>query len=131
VFEFSPVLSIYFNSALTYLISVVVVTIWFMLMFRFLPDGRPRWNIALAGAFLTAILFTVGKLVLHALLSYSNINSLYGTSAAVVLILLFVFYSALILYYGAAFTKIWAEHKGQPIQPVRHASHYKVVETDL
>lgn len=130
VFEFSPLLSIYLNSVLSYIISILVVTLWFAIVFRFLPDGRPDWDIAFSGAFFTAILFSVGKLVLHWLLTYSNINTLYGTSTSIVLLLLFVFYSALILYYGAAFTKLWAEHKGRPIKPNHGAMHYKVTEAD-
>ena len=131
IFEFSPLLSAYFNTALNYIISVFIVTLWFAILFRFLPDGRPDWHIALAGGFVTAILFNAGKLLLRLLLSYSNINTVYGTSAAIVLLLLFVFYSSLILYYGAAFTKIWALFKGHPIQPLHHAVSYKVVETEV
>jgi len=130
LFEFSPLLSIYFNSVLSYIISIVVVMLWFAIVFRYLPDGRPDWDIAITGAFFTAILFSIGKLILHWLLTYSNINTLYGTSASIVLLLLFVFYSALILYYGAAFTKLWAIHQGRPIKPVNGAMHYKVTEAD-
>jgi membrane protein len=128
VFELSPLLSIYFNTALNYIISIFVVTTWFVIVFRFLPDGRPEWSVAFAGALVTALLFTVGKVILHWLLTYSNINTLYGTSASIVLLLLFVFYSSLILYYGAAFTKVWGIEHGKPIRPVPHAIHYKVTE---
>ncbi len=131
IFEVSPLLSFYFNSTLNYLISIISVTLWFAVVFRFLPDGRPGWSVAFAGAFLTAILFNIGKIVLRWLLTYSNINTLYGTSASIVLLLLFVFYSALILYYGAAFTKIWAIHKAQPIHPLPHAMHYRIIESDV
>ncbi|MFL5773944.1 MAG: YihY/virulence factor BrkB family protein [Flavisolibacter sp.] len=130
VFELSPLLSVYLNSVLSYFISILVVTLWFAIVFRYLPDGRPDWDIAFSGAFFTAILFSVGKLIVHWLLTYSNINTLYGTSASIVLLLLFVFYSALILYYGASFTKLWALHKGRPIKPVQGAMHYKVTEAD-
>ena len=131
IFEISPLLSFYFNSILNYFFSILVVTIWFSILFRFLPDARPRWSVAFAGALLTAILFTIGKLLLHWLLSYSNINTLYGTSASIVLLLLFVFYSALILYFGAAFTKVWGIHKNMPIKPLPHAIHYKITESEL
>ncbi len=131
IFELSPILSGYFNSALNYLVSIIIVTLWFAFVFRFLPDGRPDWNIAFAGALLTAILFTIGKMILHWLLSYSNINNVYGTSASIVLLLLFVFYSSLILYFGAAFTKTWGAHRHQPIRPLPHARHYSLIEEDL
>lgn len=129
--EISPLLSIYFNSILNYIVSIVIVTLWFALVFRYLPDGQPKWKIAFAGAFLTSILFTIGKVILHWLLTYSNINTLYGTSASIVLLLLFVFYSSLILYFGAAFTKIWGIYKDEPIRPLPHATHYRLVEAEV
>lgn len=131
IFEFSPLLSFYFNSVFNYFFSILIVTLWFSILFRFLPDGRPAWRIAFAGGLLTAILFNIGKIILHWLLSYSNINTLYGTSASIVLLLLFVFYSALILYYGASFTKIWGQYKGQPIKPLPHAIHYRLTESQM
>lgn len=131
VFEFSPLASIYFNSILNYFFSIIIVTLWFAMLFRYLPDGRPEWDISFTGALLTSLLFTVGKIILHWLLSYSNINTLYGTSASIVLLLLFVFYSALILYYGAAFTKVWGSHNGKPIRPLAHAMHYRIAEAEI
>ncbi len=131
IFDFSPLLSILFNTALKHILSVLIVMIWFAILFRFLPDGRPKWSIAFTGAFLTAILFTIGKIILHWLLSYSNINTVYGTSASIVLLLLFVFYSALILFYGAAFTKLWGMYKNRPIRPLPHAMKYRLVEEEI
>ena len=131
IYEISPVLAVYFNGTVNYLFSIMIVTVWFAMVFRYLPDGRPGWRIAFSGAFLTSILFTIGKIILHWLLSYSNINTLYGTSASIVLLLLFVFYSSLILYFGAAFTKIWGIYKDEPIRPLPHATHYRLVESEI
>lgn len=131
IFEVSPLFSFYFNSFVSHIVSVIIVTVWFAIMFRFLPDGRPEWKVAFAGALLTGLLFTLGKFILHWLLTYSNINTLYGTSASIVLLLLFVFYSSLILYFGAAFTKVWGIYHGRPIKPLPHAMHYKLVETEM
>ncbi|HEU4471190.1 MAG TPA: YihY/virulence factor BrkB family protein [Flavisolibacter sp.] len=130
IFELSPLLSVYFNTVLSQIISILIVTVWFTIVFRFLPDGKPRWNIALAGGLLTSLLFAAGKAILHWLLSYSNINTLYGTSASIVLLLLFVFYASLILYYGAAFTKVWGIYRGLPILPRHYAMHYRVTEAE-
>ena len=126
--EVSPALAFYVNNALTHVFSLVFVTLWFAITFRLLPDARPSWKVALTGAFVTAILFTVGKNILRLLLINSNIGTLYGTSASVVLILLFVFYSSLILYFGAAFTKVWADYLHDPIKPLSYATRYKVTE---
>ena len=131
IFEISPLLSVYFNTVVNALVSLLIVTVWFTLLFRYLPDGRPAWRVAFAGAFVTGLLFAVGKIILHWLLSYSNINTVYGTSASIVLLLLFVFYSSLILYYGAAFTKVWGIHIKKPIRPLPHAVHYRLVEAEI
>ncbi len=131
IFDFSPQLSIYFNSILRYVVSIIVVTLWFTIVFRYLTDGRPSWKVSFAGGVVTAILFSFGKIVLQWLLSYSNLNTVYGTSASIVLLLLFVFYSAMILYYGAAFTKTWSLHQGDPIRPMHHAMHYRIIESDV
>jgi membrane protein len=118
----------YFMGLLTYIFSILLVTFWFGIIFRLLPDARPTWKIALTGAFVTAILFNLGKYVLRLLLTTGNLHSLYGASASIVLILLFVFYTSLIMYFGAAFTHVWAEYKHEPIKPMPYASRYKLTE---
>ena len=128
--EVSPLLSVYFNRLGNLILSILFVTIWFAMVFRYLPDARPRWNVALAGGLLTAVLFTFGKIFLRWLLSYSNINTLYGTSASIVLLLLFIFYSSLIFYFGGCFTKEYGIHINEPIQLLPHARHYKLVEEE-
>ena len=131
IFEISPLLSVYFNTFLNQVVSLVIVMLWFTIVFRYLPDGKPQWKIAFPGALVTALLFSIGKFILHWLLTYSNIKTVYGTSTSIVLILLFVFYSSLIMYYGAAFTKVLANHKGYPILPRPYAIYYKLMETNV
>ncbi|HEY8388208.1 MAG TPA: YhjD/YihY/BrkB family envelope integrity protein [Parasegetibacter sp.] len=129
--ETSPLVAVYFKSSLNYLISIITVAAWFSMVFHFLPDGRPVWKINIVGALVTSLLFNLGKLILKWLLSYSNINTFFGTSASIVLLLLFVFYTSLIFYFGASFTKIWAIYKGKPIKPLPHAMHYDIVEKPI
>ncbi len=124
VTELMPGVGLIFNNVLSILISLLTVWAWFTVLFRYIPDGRPSWKVALSGALLTGILFNIGKYVLRWLLPGSNIGVVYGTSASIVLLLLFVFYSSLILYYGAAFTKVWSVHINQPIVPVDNAINY-------
>lgn len=128
--ELVPSFAPYFNTGLNHLLSIFIVTVWFAALFRYLPDGRPQWDVALMGALLTSVLFNIGKIVIRWLLTYSNINNVYGASGSIILLLLFVFYSSLILYYGAAFTKIWGIHHRQPIKPKHNAMHYKLAETE-
>lgn len=126
----SPLLSVYFNTVLNYVVSIIVVMLWFVMLFRYLPDGRPTWRVAFTGALVTACLFTIGKFILHLMLSYSSLNNLYGTSASIILLLLFVFYTSLILYFGASFTRMWGEYKAEPIEPHSYAGRYKVTESE-
>lgn len=125
-----PALDAYYNSTLNYVMSVVWVTIWFYLVFYFIPDGRPRLKPGLVGALVTGILFTIGKIVLKVMLTYSSINTLYGASASTVLLLLFMFYSSIIFYFGAAFTNEWSSHIGQPIRTMHHAMRYELKTTE-
>lgn len=115
----------YSNGTLSTLLSIAIVCTWFTVLFRYLPDGRPNWKVAFIGGLLTSILYNAGVIVLKWLLLNSNIGLVYGASASIVLLLLFVFYASLIFYYGAAFTKVWGEYLGQPIQPVLHAELYE------
>lgn len=119
-------ISFIFRSAVNDILAFALVTCWFMLLFRFLSLGRPAWKVAFVGGFVTGILFTIGKMVLRALLNQSNLTTIFGTSASIVLILLFVFYSSLILYYGASFTYEYALYKRQPIKPLSYAGHYRI-----
>jgi membrane protein len=126
VFNLSAQHIVLFNKVADYIFSLLAVTIWFTILFRYLPDGRPFWRVALFGGALTSLFFNIGKLILHVLLNYQNIDAIYRTSASVVLLLLFVFYSSLILYFGAVFTKLYAERKHFTIKPLANASHYRL-----
>ena len=126
--SFKPQVGTFLNSALNELIFTIIVTIWFSVLFRFVTDGRPKWRHALAGGIFTAILFTAGKLTIRYLLALSNIQIIYNTSAALVLILLFVFYAAIIFYYGGCFVKIISDLAGNPIHPVEGAYKFEVHE---
>lgn len=106
------------------IISLILVTILFAMLFKFLPDARPSWKTVIAGACFTGLLFTLGKLLMQWLLSYSSMQTIYGASTSSVLLLLFVFYSSFIFYFGACFTKIWAEFHNNPIRPAKHAEKY-------
>jgi membrane protein len=128
IHEVLPTTGFLFYGAVSGAISIIIVSIWFMAVFRFLPDGKPTWKVAFTGGLITSILFHFGKLLLGKLLPGSNIGAVYGTSASIVLLLLFVFYSSLIFYFGAAFTKVWSDHINQPIKPLHYAQEYHYTE---
>jgi membrane protein len=119
---------IYFKSVLNEIIGIIIVSAWFILLFRFLADGKPRWKASLVGGLLTGILFTAGRLLLRFLLVDSNVSHLYGSSASFVLVLLFVFYSSFILYYGACFIIVYSQNKNWLIRLNRKTYNYKIEE---
>ena len=124
--EIWPWGSMYFKSATQQIASVIIVAAWFILLFRFLADGRPTWKASLIGGLLTGILFIAGKLLLRLLLVSSNISDLYGAAGSFVLVLLFVFYSSFILYYGACFISVYSEKRQWPIVAGGNAYKYRI-----
>lgn len=102
-------------------LSFVVVTGLFALIFKVLPDAKVAWRDVWVGALLTAALFTIGKYALGLYLGKSNVASAYGAAGSLVLILLWVYYSAQILLYGAEFTQVYANRLGERIVPAPNA----------
>ncbi len=99
------------------LISMGAVLLLFAVIFKVLPDAELKWRDALIGSFFTAVLFLIGKSFINLYLSRSSTVSAYGGAGAVVLIILWVYYSAIILYFGAEFTKVYANEYGGKIRP--------------
>lgn len=116
------------NSVIRQGISIIIVTIWFSVLFKVLPDARASWKVVFAGGVFTGILFTLGKNIIRYLLAAGNLNTIFGASSSLALILLFVFYSSLILYYGACFTKAFAQSIHDPITSTENSIKYKMVE---
>lgn len=103
------------------IISTFIVATWFGIIFCFLPDGRIPPRICFTGAFVTAILFNIGKVLLKKLLVTVQLQELFGKSSAVVLLLLFVFYSSILFYFGAMYTKLLANTRNIAVKPLPHA----------
>lgn len=118
----------YFQSVYKHAISFLVAWGWFAVVFRYLTDARPQWRTVWVGAFFTAVLFTVGKAILQSALTGGSIPTVYGASASLVLLQLFVFYISLLIYYGAAFTTEWASHHNQKIWLPDYLSYYTIEE---
>jgi membrane protein len=107
--------------ALNYVILFVVITTLFAIIFKILPDAKIRWKDTYVGATFTAVLFLIGKFVISFYLGNSNIGVTYGAAASVVIILLWVYYTSIILYFGAEFTKIYTMNFGGGIVPDKTA----------
>jgi membrane protein len=102
-------------------LSFAVITGLFALIFKILPDAKVAWRDVWVGALLTAALFTTGKYALGLYLGKTNVASAYGAAGSLVLILLWVYYSAQILLYGAEFTQVYANRLGERIVPTPDA----------
>ena len=107
----------------------IVVTLVFTIIFKVLPDARIRWKDALIGAIVTAILFLIGKYIISYYLSFSKSMNLYGAATSIILLLSWVYYSSMILYYGATFTEVYAHRYGKGITVNDNAVHIIKHET--
>jgi membrane protein len=106
---------------LNIIVSLLVVTLLFALIYKVLPDVDISWKDVWVGGLVTALLFTVGKYLISLYLARSTTTSAYGAAGSLVVILLWVYYSAQILFLGAEFTQVYARHYGKEIVPTRGA----------
>jgi membrane protein len=106
---------------LSFIFTFLIITVLFVLMFKFLPDAKIKWKDVTVGAVVTALLFILGKFGISIYLSLSDIGSAYGASSSIVLILVWVYYSSIILFFGAEFTQVYAKHLGASITPCDYA----------
>jgi membrane protein len=103
-------------------VALVVATLLFAAMFKLLPDAKMRWKDVWVGAFITALLFVIGKTLIGLYLRNSDIGSAWGGAAAsMVGMLVWVYYSSLIVLFGAEMTQVWANDFGAGIEPARGA----------
>jgi membrane protein len=102
-------------------ISIAVFTVLFGLIFKFLPDVKITWRDVFAGSLMTAILFSLGKWAIGLYLGHSAIGSAYGVAGSLIVTMVWVYYSAIILLFGAEITQVYARHFGSGIHPDRHA----------
>lgn len=109
--------TIYIFYGVNLLIVFIIITLLFTLIFKTLPDGKIVLRDCVIGASFTAFLFMIGKFAIGAYLGSSSVASVYGAAGSVILILVWVYYSAIILYFGAEFTKVFAHTHGKKIVP--------------
>lgn len=107
----------YLFYAINSVIVFVVITFLFSVIFKVLPDATIKWRDATIGAIFTAFLFLAGKLLINYYIGRANLGITYGTAASVIIILVWVYYSSIILYFGAEFTKMYALQAGHGIRP--------------
>ena len=101
-------------------VSLLVLTFVFALFFQYVPDAEISWRDVWLGGLLTAVLFTLGKTAIGVYLGQASVGSAYGAAGSMVVLLVWVYYSALILFFGAEFTQAWATRHGE-VTPQPHA----------
>ncbi len=114
-------LTVYVFYGINLLLTLAAVVLLFTIVFKILPDAVIRWRDALHGAIFTGLLFILGKLLIGLYLAHSNFGIMYGAAASFVLILIWVYYSSIILYFGAEFTKNHAIGYGNGVRPSENA----------
>lgn len=110
-----------FLEVLNFAFSQIIVTALFATIFTVLPDVKVKWKTNIIGAFMTSLLFLIGKYLIGFYFSQSDPASVYGAAGSLVLLLLWIYYTCLILFFGAEFTVNWALHRGIKIEPSENA----------
>ena len=117
----------YIENTLSFIISIFL----FALIFKVLPDAKIKWKDVGVGAFITSILFSAGKIAIGYYLGQSNVANIYGAGSSIMIILVWAYYSSMILYLGAEFTKVYAATFGGKIFPNNYSEWIVVKETPV
>lgn len=125
-----PELTIVIIEVGNFLVSFAIAMVIFAMIYRFLPDVQIKWQVTWVGSFITALLFLIGKALISFGLGSSNIGAIYGSAGSLVLILLWVFYSSLIFFYGAEITQQYAEMYSHEIVPKDYAVRIEINEIE-
>ncbi len=110
-------------------ITFIVIAILFGVIFKFLPDAEIKWKHVRGGAIFTAILFIVGKYLIGLYMQFTAPESAYGAAGSIIIILLWIYYTSAILYFGAEFTKVYTKWTSGEILPSRFA--VRVIQTEI
>lgn len=113
---------------LGYLLTFLLIVLMIAIVYKFLPDAIVEWKVVWIGAFITAFLFMIGRLAISFYLTQSSMTDAYGVAGALVLILVWIFYSAIILFYGAEVTQQYALYFAHDIVPKEHAVKIRTEE---
>jgi membrane protein len=107
--------------AINFGISLAATTLLFAVLFKFLPDGKVRWRDLWVGALATALLFSIGRFLIGFYLARGSVSSPYGAAGSLVVLMLWIYYSSQVLFFGAEFTRVFSERFGKGVEPRRGA----------
>lgn len=125
-----PEITVVLANGINLLISFFVITLLFGAIFKVLPDAKIPWKDVRSGAFFTACLFMLGRFLIGLYITTTGTGSAYGAAGSVIVILVWVYYTAAILYMGAEFTRVYSEYKGHNIEPASFAVHIEQKEVE-
>jgi membrane protein len=112
------------------LLTFIVISLLFATIFKVLPDAVIRWKDVAIGAIFTATLFMIGKFLITFYIGKTDIGGSYGAAGSLVILLLWVYYSSIILYFGAEFTKVYATRFGCEIRPNDYAVTVQTIQVE-
>ncbi len=128
--HFLPGITIWIFSGINLALSFIVIATLFGVIFKVLPDAKIKWKDVRSGAFFTALMFMLGQYLISLYLQYSAQGSAYGAAGSIIVLLVWIYYTAAILYIGAEFTQVYAEANGSTIEPAPYAVHVKQEEVE-
>jgi membrane protein len=128
--SYFPDITVLLLNIINVVISFIVITTLFGVIFKVLPDAKIAWRDVRAGAFFTACLFMLGRYLIGLYIETTAAGSPYGAAGSIIVILLWVYYTAAILYIGAEFTRVYADHIGARIQPAKYAVYVEQTERE-
>ena len=128
--QFFAAASVYMVFAINRIFIIAIVAMLFTFMFKYLPDGKVKWKDAMRGALFTSIFFMLGKAGIGYYLIYSHAASMYGVAGSLVVLLLWIYYSSVIIYFGVTFTKVYAYLYGGKIIPRSYAVYLETKEIE-
>ncbi len=128
--NFFPEITVAIFYVVNWVLTIGISTVTFAVIFRVLPDAEIRWKDVFIGSLITAILFSLGKFGISIYISQTKVGSTYGAAGSLVILLVWIYYSSIILYMGAEFTKAYAVKYGAPIKPNTYAVTTKQIEVE-
>jgi membrane protein len=120
----------YFVTIVDQLLSFIIITGLFAVIFKVLPDAKIKWRDVSKGAIVTGLLFILGRYLIGLYVAKSDVASIYGAAGSIIIIMVWVYYTAVILYFGAEFTKVYAVKYGSKIKPNDYAVWVTVKEEE-
>ena len=128
--DYFPSVTAWFYQLVGLVINFLVLTIFFGSIFKILPDAKIQWRDVRKGAFFTSAFFMLGSYFIGLYIASSSTGSAYGAAGTLIVILVWVYYISAIMYFGAEFTRVYADHRGRKIAPSDYAVHVQQVELE-